>query len=81
MNQMKLKSDVRIEDLPHGFWQECAETYGIDSVLGLAQIYGGATLYVPSYSSILKESQNRAIREGKVDSHLPKKQIDRICRN
>ena len=42
MNNSKLKSDVRIEDPPRGFWQEFAETYGIDSVLGLAQIYGGA---------------------------------------
>ena len=78
---MKLKSDVRIEDLPDGLWREFVEQHGIEPILGLTEKLGGAMVYIPSVSSILRESRNRAIREGKVDSHLSKKQIDRICRN
>ena len=73
MNPTKLKSDVRSENIPYGFWQEFAEAHGIHSVLGLTQMYGGMTLYVPSNSSILKESRNRVIREGKAKHNLSKK--------
>ena len=47
MNQMKLKSDVRIEDLPDGVWREFAEAHGIEPILGLAEKLGGAMVYIP----------------------------------
>ena len=81
MTDSKLKSDVQIQDLPDGVWREFAMAHGIDPILGLSERFGGAMIYIPSMSSILRESRNRAIREGKVDSDLSKKQIDRICRN
>ena len=81
MNQMKLKSDVRIEDLPDGVWREFAEAHGIEPILGLAEKLGGAMVYIPSVSSILRESRNRAIREGALFPTLSKRQIERICRN
>ena len=81
MNQVKLKSDVRIEDLPDGVWREFAEAHGIEPILGLAEKLGGAMVYIPSVSSILRESRNRAIREGKPAPHLSKRQIERICKN
>ena len=81
MNQTKLKSDVRIEDIPDGVWREFAEAHGIEPILGLAEKLGGAMVYIPSVSSILRESRNRAIREGKLSPTLSKQQIERICRN
>ena len=81
MTDSKLKSDVRIEDLPDGVWREFAEAHGIELILGLAEKLGGAMVYIPSVSSILRESRNRAIREGKLRPTLSKKQIERICRN
>ena len=81
MNQVKLRSDVRIEDLPDGVWREFAEAHGIEPILGLTEVLGGAMVYIPSVSSILRESRNRAIREGKLGPSLSKKQIEKICRN
>ena len=81
MNQMKLKSDVRIEDIPDGVWREFAEAHAIEPILGLAEKLGGAMVYIPSVSSILRESRNRAIREGALSPTLSKRQIERICRN
>ena len=63
----KIKSDVRLEDLPDGVWREFAEAHGIEPILGLAEKLGGAMVYIPSVSSILRESRNRAIREGKLN--------------
>tara|TARA_B100000686_G_C16707303_1_gene927078 strand:+ start:550 stop:723 length:174 start_codon:yes stop_codon:yes gene_type:complete len=47
MNQTKLKSDAQIEDLLDGVWREFAEAHGIDPILSLAEIFGGATIYIP----------------------------------
>ena len=76
-----MKSNIRIEDLPDGIWREFAETHGIEPIIGLAKVLGGSAVYIPSMSSILRESRNRAIREGKINPTLSKKQIERICRN
>ena len=81
MTENKIKSDVQIEDLPDGVWREFAETHGIESILGLAKVLGGSAVYIPSMSSILRESRNRAIREGTISPHLSKRQIERICKN
>ena len=81
MSQTKIKSDVQIQDLPDGVWREFAKAHGIDPILGLSERFGGAMIYIPSMSSILRESRNRAIRERKFNPTLSKKQIERICRN
>ena len=81
MTENRIESDVRIEDIPDGVWREFAEAHGIEPILGLAEKLGGAMVYIPSVSSILRESRNRAIREGKFNPTLSKKQIERICRN
>ena len=81
MSQTKLKSDVQIDDLPDGVWREFAKAHGIEPILGLAEKLGGAMVYIPSVSSILRESRNRAIREGALSPTLSKRQIERICRN
>ena len=81
MTENRIKSDVRIEDIPDGVWKEFAEAHGIDPILGLAEMLGGAMVYIPSVSSILRESRNRAIREGTISPTLSKRQIERICRN
>ena len=81
MTENRIKSDVQIEDLPDGAWREFAMAHGIEPILGLAEIFGGAVVYIPSMSSILREARNRAIREGKLSPTLSKKQIERICRN
>ena len=74
----KIKSNIQIDDLPDGVWREFAKQHGIDPILGLAKIFGRAMIYIPSMSSILRESRNRAIREGKLSLTLSKKQIERI---
>jgi hypothetical protein len=81
MNQTNLQSDIRIEDLPKGIWRDFALKNGIESLLDLVERFGGSMIYVPSSSSILRESRNRAIREGTISSNLSKRQIERICRN
>ena len=81
MTDSKLKSDVQIQDLPDGVWREFAMAHGIDPILGLAEIFGGAVVYIPSMSSILREARNRAIKEGTISPTLSKRQIERICRN
>jgi hypothetical protein len=81
MTDNKIKSDVQIEDLPKGIWRDFAKTHGIEPILGLAKVLGGSSVYVPSMSSILRESRNRAIREGMISPTLSKRQIERICRN
>ena len=81
MTDSKLKSDVQIQDLPDGVWREFAKAHGIDPILGLAEIFGGAVVYIPSMSSILREARNRAIKEGTISPTLSKKQIERIRRN
>ena len=77
----KIKSNIQIDDLPDGVWREFAKQHGIDPILGLAEVFGGAVVYIPSVSSILRESRNRAIREGTISPTLSKRQIERICRN
>ena len=81
MTDNKIKSDVQIEDLPKGIWRDFAKTHGIEPILGLSKVLGGSSVYVPSISSILRESRNRAIREGMISPALSKRQIERICRN
>ena len=81
MSQTKLKSDVQIQNLSDGVWREFAMAHGIDPILGLAEIFGGAVVYIPSMSSILREARNRAIKEGTISPTLFKKQIERIRRN
>ena len=73
MNNSKLKSDVRVEDIPDGVWKEFAEAHCIEPILGLAEKLGGAMVYIPSVSSILRESRNQAIRKGKLNPSLSKK--------
>ena len=81
MNQMKLKSDVRIEGLYDGVWREFAEKHYIEPILCLAEVLSGAVVYIPSMSSILREFRSRAIQEGKISPTLSNKQIERICKN
>ena len=69
----QIKSDICIEDLPKGIWREFAEAHGIEPILGLAKVLGGSSVYVPSMSSILRESRNRAIREGAISPSLSKR--------
>ena len=70
MTDSKLKSDVQIEDLPDGVWREFAKQHGIDPILGLAEIFGGAVVYIPSMSSIIRETRNRAVQEGTISPAL-----------
>ena len=66
----KIKSDVQIQDLPDGVQREITKQYGIDPVLGLAEIFEGAVVFIPSMSSILREARNRAIKEGTISPTL-----------
>lgn len=81
MTDSKLKSDVQIQDLPDGVGREFEKQHGIDPILGLAEIFGGTMIYIPSMSSILREVRNRGIKEGTISPALSKKQIERIRRN
>ena len=81
MTENRIKSDVQIEDLPKGIWRDFVKKHGIDPLLDLVEKFGGSAVYIPSKSSILKESRNRAIREGMISPALSKRQIERICRN
>jgi len=78
MTDNKIKSDVQIEDLPKGIWRDFAKTHGIEPILGLAKVLGGSSVYVPSMSSILRESRNRGIIEGTIFPNLSRRQIERI---
>jgi hypothetical protein len=75
------KSDIRIEDIPQETWREFAKKHGVEVMLDLVESFGGSVVYIPSHNSILRESRNRAIREGTISPALSKRQIERICRN
>ena len=40
------------EHIPEGLWREVAETIGAENLYKLAELIGGATLYIPKPESL-----------------------------
>ena len=53
---------VKVEDIPSRY-EDMIDAVGIEGFLGLVQLYGGSIVYLPTVSSIVKNSRDRKIRE------------------
>ncbi len=53
---------IKVEDVPSRY-DDIIDAIGIDSFLGLVQLYGGSVLYFPTVNSLVKSYRNRVIRE------------------
>lgn len=42
------------EHIPEGLWREVAETIGAENLYKLAELIGGATLYIPKPESLTR---------------------------
>lgn len=57
-----LKKDLTLEMIPAGVYREIAEAIGVDALLRLAAIVGGATFYLPKLESLLRPVRDLRIR-------------------
>lgn len=51
---------IRLDDIPDSF-HAMVEVIGVEKFLEIAKLYGGMSMYIPIYSSIIREARNRDI--------------------
>lgn len=52
--------EIRIDDIPDGM-KNMVDILGIDKFVEVSKLYGGGLVYIPLYSSLLREARNREI--------------------
>lgn len=55
--------DLTVEMLPEGLYKEIAEAIGTENFYRLAEIVGGATVYIPKPESIVRPVRDARIKE------------------
>ncbi|MBS5787814.1 MAG: transcriptional regulator [Clostridioides difficile] len=53
---------IKLNDVPENF-HALVEVIGIEKFLGISKFYGGMNMYIPIYSSLIREARNREIIE------------------
>lgn len=59
----ELSKDLTVEMLPEGLYQEIAEAIGPENFVRLAEVVGGATVYIPKPESIVRPVRDTRIKE------------------
>ncbi len=53
---------IKLNDVPDNF-HALVEVIGIEKFLEISKLYGGMNMYIPIYSSLIREARNRDIIE------------------
>ncbi len=53
---------IKLNDVPENF-HALVEVIGIEKFLEISKFYGGMNMYIPIYSSLIREARNREIIE------------------
>ncbi len=53
---------IKLNDIPDNF-HAMVEVIGIEKFLEISKFYGGMNMYIPIYSSLIREARNREIIE------------------
>ena len=53
---------IKLNDIPDSF-HAMVEVIGVEKFLEIAKLYGGINIYIPIYSSLIREARNREIIE------------------
>lgn len=61
----ELSKDLTLEMLPEGLYKEIAEAIGIGNFYKLAEVVGGATVYIPK-----PESVTRPVRDARIKAEF-----------
>jgi len=59
----ELLKELTVEMLPEGLYKQIAETIGTENFYKLAEIVGGATVYIPKPESIVRPVRDARIKE------------------
>jgi len=51
---------IKLNDIPDNFLA-LVEVIGIEKFLEISKLYGGMNVYIPIYSSLIREARNREI--------------------
>nr|WP_312984734.1 Mor transcription activator family protein [Clostridioides sp.] len=51
---------IKLNDIPDNF-HALVEVIGIEKFLEISKLYGGMNIYIPIYSSLIREARNREI--------------------
>ena len=58
----ELLKDLTLEMIPEGLYKQIAEEIGISNFYKLAEVVGGATVYIPKPESILRPARDARIK-------------------
>jgi Mor family transcriptional regulator len=59
----ELEKYLTLEMIPEGMYREIAESIGIENLIKLTKIVGGATIYLPKPESLVRPVRDARIRE------------------
>ena len=54
----ELLKDLTLEMIPEGLYKQIAEEIGVSNFYKLAEVVGGATVYIPKPESILRPARD-----------------------
>lgn len=55
--------ELTVEMLPDGLWRQIAEAIGVENFYKLAEVIGGATIYIPQAESITRPVRDAHIKD------------------
>lgn len=55
--------ELTVEMLPDGLWRQIAEAIGVENFYKLAEVVGGATIYIPRAESITRPVRDAHIKD------------------
>ena len=70
----ELLKDLTLEMIPEGLYKQIAEEIGISNFYKLAEVVGGATVYIPKPESILRPARDARIKGEFNGYNHPKKE-------
>jgi Mor family transcriptional regulator len=59
----ELSKDLKPEMLPEGLYRDIAEAIGPENFVKLAEVVGGATVYIPKAESLVRPVRDARIRK------------------
>ena len=58
----ELLKELTVEMLPDGLYRQIAEAIGVDGFYKLAEVVGGATVYIPKPESLIRPARDACIK-------------------